>query len=197
MTEEFLPQWKFPSGNSLSKAFKYRHFKQKNLIYILKGSPSALCLKCFREEIRRNVLSWLVSWDRLIWNEENLGTYYVRSSRRWRPIVRDKKENVERKGYEVATPQVFFGVSHLFSVSKNEKNIRKISSRQSVGQRIRSPHPLLSHLEKIHPLLSFVQFASRIETDYEYSLQVLKDEKISDEKVLDNQFLRYPFSTSV
>ena len=196
MTEEFLPQWKFPRDNSLSKAFKYRHFKQKINIYILKGSPSALCLKCFREEIRRNVLSWLVSCDRLIWNEENLSTYYVRSSRRWRPIVRDKKENVERKGYEVRL-KYFLGSVICFQFRKMKKKLRKFSSRQSVGQRIRSPHPLLSHLEKIHPLLSFVQFASRIETDYEYSLQVLKDEKISDEKVLDNQLLRYPFSTSV
>jgi hypothetical protein len=44
MTEEFLPQWKFPRDNSLSKAFKYRHFKQKINIYF-KGKPECFVLE--------------------------------------------------------------------------------------------------------------------------------------------------------
>lgn len=138
-----------------------------------------LCAKCaWREEIRRNVLSWLVSWDRLICQRRNPSTYHVRSSRRWRPAVRDKKENFERKGFEVRLKYFLRSVICFFSFKKKEK-------RKFVSPICRATHydvspSLIS--KKNHPLSSLYSFAFRISTTsvLVHSLQVLQD-GISDD----------------
>jgi hypothetical protein len=139
-----------------------------------------LCAKCaLREEIRRNVLSWLVSWDRLICQRRNPSTYHVRSSRRWRPAVRDKKENFERKGFEVRL-KYFLRSVICFLVSKNKK--KGILSRQSVGQRIMTSHPLLSRRKTTpsHPSTHLPLGYRQRQPVLVHSLQVLQD-GISDD----------------